>query len=1100
MKRKGLTSISLAVLTLSFAFMNMTGLKAYAKEDITPLNSLIEVGSQLYVQHDENNNDIYNLKKSETGTTVVYEIILPQFTANKVWTTEGEYIDNTSTKPDGSIMAYGATAPEHYISVKAGEEYFIKIYGAGGSYAPVLFLDDNGTVIGDALTNTVSASKAGVPITVPEKATRMHLTMLYNSGFTLQRVHNLTDAEFDSLTINSSWLEEKLDSTYEQYKKDETLYQNTDKAYITFVNDDAKDDMNKFADLFIEKQLPLVIAAIPENLVENASSQKETRLDVAKRVVQAGGEVMAHNNRVLTQEGLSDYNTMYSIFVRPKQMLTRYGFDVNGIILSDGTGQVVGSGETERWVSSIYSYSDLYGEEYNSGQTSLDSVYYHKRSNLRDYRNDIDRIKNEIDAAIASKSWKVFYFQNANEMSPEVLGEVLDYINSKSKDEVEVITYKEMYKRNAVKESVVKNHKTTYYVSSTGTSVSGTDANAPMSYKTAQSRTYLSGDTILFKRGDTFYGTFSPKIAKIDDSITTISAYGQGEMPNISGYKIVGSKEAWQNHADGIYKIDLTDTQCFSGILTTDANSVNIGFMEDNKGVKYYNKKGSLDELENEYDFYCDATCLYIKSNENPYSSLGELKLATRTNLLFMNSDLKIENIKVSGTGAHGLLKADGSITNVEISNNIIEDIGGSFLNGTTRYGNGIEFYNTDVSNLLVKDNIIRNVYDVGFTIQGTKGSGTDVVVRDNVFVKNTQDSEIWESESATGIHSYEFKSNISIAQGRGWGYEARPDKYVAAHILFWYYRSEDTDIYFHHNIVYHPRRLYFVEQTGGTNIFFKETDYIRSDYNTYLMTKDVPIFRDFFKIGDKDKFISEYGKDENSTFSLIEVDESIINTAAESNTVKTIKKLLREEPDDENVEESDSGNGGNTGGGDGDTQNIGEGANTDTDVGNNQPPNGNASEPVKNQNTVQAGTVFTDAKTGGVYRIVQPGAVNGTVSYIKNSKKSSKNITIPSTVTYNKVTYKVTEVAAKALKGNKKITKITIGKNVRTIGKEAFYGCKNLKTLTIKTKYLTSKNVGKKAFSGIYKKAKIKVPSSKKKAYKKWLRKRGVPSKATIK
>ena len=90
--------------------------------------------------------------------------------------------------------------------------------------------------------------------------------------------------------------------------------------------------------------------------------------------------------------------------------------------------------------------------------------------------------------------------------------------------------------------------------------------------------------------------------------------------------------------------------------------------------------------------------------------------------------------------------------------------------------------------------------------------------------------------------------------------------------------------------------------------------------------------------------------------------------------------------------------------------------------------------------------------------------------------------------------------MAAKAFKGNKKITNVTIGKNVKTIGASAFYGCKKLKKLTIKTKYLTSKSVGKKAFSGIYKKAIIKVPAGKKKSYKKLLKKHGVSARAVIK
>ena len=905
--------ILLVVIVLILIFMNITCLEIYAKEEFVSLNPVLEVGEKIYVQHDENNNDIYDLQKSGTGITTVYETILPEFTANKAWTTSGEYIDNIVTREDGiTIVPHGATSPENYISVKEGEEYFVKMYGVGGIklsdtqfvwYAPVLFLDDNNNVISDELTNTLSKSKNGVIVTVPENATRMHFTMYGHQSFTLQKVLNLTDEEFDNLPINKTQLENEINQKYEEYKKDKTVYKKTDKAYITFVNDDTRSEVDVFADLFISKNIPLVLATVPELLIENASSQKETRLEVARRVEQAGGEIIAHNGGVLTQEGFSDYNTMYSFFVRTKQLFNYYDFDVNGIILAGGSGQVAGAEESERWASSIYSYSDLYGVEYDKKEIALDSVYYHRRGGLGNYGNDLNKIKQSIDEAIENKTWTVFYFHDSSEIDPEVLGQVLDYINSKSETELETVTYKEMYEKNAVKESEIINTKTTYYVSSTGTSTVGTDKNDPMSYETAKSKTYLSGDTILFKKGDTFYGTFNPTIAKVNEEITTISSYGEGEMPNIVGYKIVNSEDSWQLHTDGIYKIDLTDTKYFTGLTTTDANSTNVGFLEDKNAIKYANKKGTLSELENEYDFYCDGTYLYMKSDENPYSKLGELKLATKTNLFIIKSNLKIENIKFSGTGAHGMVGSEAVTQNVEISNNIIQDIGGSYLKGTTRYGNGIEFYGTDASNIIVKDNIIRNVYDVGFTIQGTQGSGKNVVVKDNVFVSNSHDSEIWETGTATGIQAYEFTSNISINVGRGWGYDARPDKYDTAHILFWGYSIENTDIYFHNNTVYNPRRLYFIEQTNGTNIFFKENDYIKSDYNTYLLTEEATIFRDSYKISEKDDFISEYKKDANSTFSLIEVDDNIIKVATTSNEISTIKKLFGiedvEKPDD---------------------------------------------------------------------------------------------------------------------------------------------------------------------------------------------------------
>ncbi len=115
-------------------------------------------------------------------------------------------------------------------------------------------------------------------------------------------------------------------------------------------------------------------------------------------------------------------------------------------------------------------------------------------------------------------------------------------------------------------------------------------------------------------------------------------------------------------------------------------------------------------------------------------------------------------------------------------------------------------------------------------------------------------------------------------------------------------------------------------------------------------------------------------------------------------------------------------------------------------------------------------------------YRVTKSGAKNGTVEFYK-AGGNVKTLTIPSSVTINGITYKVTGVRAKAFKNNKKISRVTIGSNLAAIGKEAFSGCKNLKNITIKSTKLTS--VGKNAIKNIHKKAVIKCPSKKLKKYK---------------
>lgn len=130
------------------------------------------------------------------------------------------------------------------------------------------------------------------------------------------------------------------------------------------------------------------------------------------------------------------------------------------------------------------------------------------------------------------------------------------------------------------------------------------------------------------------------------------------------------------------------------------------------------------------------------------------------------------------------------------------------------------------------------------------------------------------------------------------------------------------------------------------------------------------------------------------------------------------------------------------------------------------------------------------DTKTNAYYRITKAGQ-NGTVSYIRPIAKEASAV-IPAQITVAGHTYKVTAISAKAFNKNTAVQKVVIGKNISKIGKEAFYGCKNLKKIQVKSKKLSAKNVGSRAFKGINKKAKMSVPKSKVKSYAKWVKTKG--------
>lgn len=151
-----------------------------------------------------------------------------------------------------------------------------------------------------------------------------------------------------------------------------------------------------------------------------------------------------------------------------------------------------------------------------------------------------------------------------------------------------------------------------------------------------------------------------------------------------------------------------------------------------------------------------------------------------------------------------------------------------------------------------------------------------------------------------------------------------------------------------------------------------------------------------------------------------------------------------------------------------------------------------NPTKPTNNKKKPAAkGKTLKDSK-GATYKVTGAKVKNPTVTYVK-PKKNVKKVSIPATITVKGVKYQVTAVSKDAFKNNKKVTQVTIDKNVKNIGKNAFYGCKNLKKVIIKTTKLTKKTVGKNAFKGIHKKATIKVPKKKLDVYKKLLKNAGI-------
>ncbi|MGN0275792.1 MAG: family 20 glycosylhydrolase [Hominisplanchenecus sp.] len=141
------------------------------------------------------------------------------------------------------------------------------------------------------------------------------------------------------------------------------------------------------------------------------------------------------------------------------------------------------------------------------------------------------------------------------------------------------------------------------------------------------------------------------------------------------------------------------------------------------------------------------------------------------------------------------------------------------------------------------------------------------------------------------------------------------------------------------------------------------------------------------------------------------------------------------------------------------------------------------------------------EVEVGNCRYIVKNPAVDGSGSVaFAGVVKPVSSVKIGAKVNIGGVSFQVTEITAKAMQKDKKLTSITIGENIRKIGKNAFYGCSRLKKITIKSGKLTSGKVGSKAFGKLSSRVTVKVPKNKRVAYRKFLVKKGITNKEKIK
>lgn len=298
---------------------------------------------------------------------------------------------------------------------------------------------------------------------------------------------------------------------------------------------------------------------------------------------------------------------------------------------------------------------------------------------------------------------------------------------------------------------------------------------------------------ILFERG----GVWRGRIVAPHEYIT-YSAYGEGKKPCLYGSQ--------RNYADPA----LWEKTEYPNVWRTTACGNNIGIVAINHSDEY----GRYDELvgvrrvrgrdgfegpqnlRRNYEYWSNVDekelylcCLY----GNPGEVFESIELGERWNLISGGHHIKVDNLCVKFTGAHGVGIGGRGNFDYTIQNCVFAYLGGSILTGfgggnITGYGNAIQVYG-QCDGYYVNGNWIYQIYDTAITHQFS-GSRSDTPnqMKDVEYIGNLCEFCHWSIEyynpaSVTAPETPRTVKNVNVSHNvlrygcYGWGSFGRQDE-----------------------------------------------------------------------------------------------------------------------------------------------------------------------------------------------------------------------------------------------------------------------------------------------------------------------------------
>lgn len=213
------------------------------------------------------------------------------------------------------------------------------------------------------------------------------------------------------------------------------------------------------------------------------------------------------------------------------------------------------------------------------------------------------------------------------------------------------------------------------------------------------------------------------------------------------------------------------------------------------------------------------------------------------------------------------------NISHIVINSCNLSYIGGGFLRKGERFGNGIEFWESN-TNCIVQDCIIDQIYDSGLTNQGTSANSfqEDITYNGNTISNcGLASFEYFNSSEKAITNTIIFENNTSDNAGFG---RAPPRKgYGGYHLLFHRNASKTSNFIIKNNTFNKSRRtaIMFHKKSvwnGFENMIFKNNKYTSDNKESYLfrMFTDGKGWENY-KFKEKENYITKTNKDIKSHF-----------------------------------------------------------------------------------------------------------------------------------------------------------------------------------------------------------------------------------------